>query len=113
MRHKSESFKKFKKFRCEVENQLRKRIKALRTYRGGEHLSDDFRAYLQECGIFLQLTPPGTSQWNGVSERRNMTLLDMVRFIMSIVELPFSFWDYVLKTATFTINRVLSKYPFM
>ena len=91
MRHKSEAFDKFKEYKNEVENQLDKRIKALRTDRGGEYLSNEFSAYLKECGIVPQLTPPGTPQWNGVSERRNRTLLDMVRSMMCQTELPLYF----------------------
>lgn len=83
MKHKSESFEKFKEFKNEVQNQLGKRIKMLRSDRGGEYLSQEFRDHLGECGIISQLTPPGTPQWNGVSERRNRTLLDMVRSMMS------------------------------
>jgi hypothetical protein len=48
-------------------------------------------------------------QWNGVSERRNQTLLDMVRSIISQANLPLSFWGYALETATFTLNRVSTK----
>ncbi|KAK8495060.1 hypothetical protein V6N12_055207 [Hibiscus sabdariffa] len=75
----------------------------------GEYLSQDFDELLKECGIVSQLTPPGTPQWNGVSERRNRTLLDMVRFMMSHTDLPTSFWGYALETAAFTLNRVPSK----
>ena len=60
MRHKSESFDKFKEFKTEVENQLDKRIKTLRSDHGGEYLSHEFKMYLKECGIVSQLTPPGT-----------------------------------------------------
>ena len=109
MRHKSESFEKFKEFKAEVENQLNKSIKALRSDRGGEYLSLEFIAYLKECGIVSQLTPPGTPQWNGVSERRNRTLLDMVRSMMSNATLPKSFWGHALETAARTINMVPSK----
>jgi hypothetical protein len=109
MRHKSESFEKFKEFKAEVENQLNKSIKALRSDRGGEYLSYEFITYLKECGIVSQLTPPGTPQWNGVSERRNRTLLDMVRSMMSNATLPKSFWGYALETAARTINMVPSK----
>ncbi|KAK8597150.1 hypothetical protein V6N12_065626 [Hibiscus sabdariffa] len=56
-----------------------------------------------------ELTPPGTPQWNGVSERRNRTLLDMVRSMMSHTDLPTSFWGYALETTAFTLNRVPSK----
>ncbi|KAM7507364.1 hypothetical protein LguiA_017817 [Lonicera macranthoides] len=109
IRHKSESFKKFKEFQNEVQNQLGKTIKALRSDRGGEYLSQEFDDHLKSCGIVSQLTPPGTPQWNGVSERRNRTLLDMVRSMMSQTSLPISFWGYALETAAFTLNRSPSK----
>ena len=44
-----------------------------------------------------------------VSERRNRTLLDMVRSMMSQTDLPPSFWGYALEAAAFTRNRVPSK----
>ncbi|KAK8606395.1 hypothetical protein V6N13_030678 [Hibiscus sabdariffa] len=109
MRHKSETLEKFKEFKNEVQNQHGKSIKALRSDRGGKYLSQDFDELLKECGIVSQLTPPGTPQWNGVSERRNRTLLDMVRSMMSHTDLPTSFWGYALETVAFTLNRVPSK----
>ena len=53
--------------------------------------------------------PPGTPQLNGVSERHNCTLLDIVQSIMSPTDLPLSFWGYALETAAFTLNRAPSK----
>ena len=88
MRHKSESFEKFKLFKNEVQNQLRKNIKTLRFDRRSEYLSQNFDDHLKDCGIVSQLTPPRTPQWNGVYERRNRTLLDMVRSLMSRTNLP-------------------------
>ena len=44
-----------------------------------------------------------------MSERRNRTLLDMVRSMISQTDLPLSFWGYALETAAFTLNRVPSK----
>nr|GEV53081.1 zinc finger, CCHC-type [Tanacetum cinerariifolium] len=41
-----------------------------------------------------------------VSERRNRTLLDMVRSMMSQTTLPKSFWDYALETAARILNMV-------
>ena len=67
MRHKSESFEMFKPFQNEIQNQLGKTIKALRSDRGGEYLSQEFDDHSRTCGIISQLTPPGTPQWNGVS----------------------------------------------
>ncbi|KAG8478249.1 hypothetical protein CXB51_028152 [Gossypium anomalum] len=109
MRHKSEALEKFKEFKNEVQNQLGKTIKTLRSDRGGDYLSLEFDDLLKECGIVSQLTPPGTPQWNGVSERRNQNLLDMVRSMMSHADLPTSFWGHALEIAIFTLNRVPSK----
>ncbi|GJT36741.1 retrotransposon protein, putative, ty1-copia subclass [Tanacetum coccineum] len=85
-----------------------KTIKALRSDRGGEYISQ-FKDYLKACGIVQQLTPPYTPQHNGVSERRNRTLLDMVRSMMNLTTLPLSFWDYALESATRILNMVLTK----
>ncbi|KAL4378308.1 hypothetical protein GQ457_02G024570 [Hibiscus cannabinus] len=64
MRHKFEALEKFKEFKNEVQNQHGKSIKALRSDRGGEYLSQDFDELLKQCEIVSQLTPPGTPQWN-------------------------------------------------
>ena len=50
-----------------------------------------------------------TPQLNGVSERRNRTLLDMVRSMMGLASLPQSFWGYVLETACLLLNNVPNK----
>ena len=59
--------------------------------------------------IVSQLIPPRTPQCNGVSERHNRTLLDMVQSMMSLTDLSLSFWGYALETAAFTLNRAPSK----
>ena len=106
MKHKSE---KFKVFQSAVENHRDKKIKFLRSDRGDEYLSYKFGLYFKQCGIVWQLTPLGTPQRNGVSERHNRTLLDMVLSMMSLTDLPLSFWGYALETAAFTLNRAPSK----
>ena len=78
MKHRSETFEKFKEFHSEVENDRNKKIKFLQFDHGGEYLSCKFALHLKQHGIVSQLTPPGTPQRNGVSKRRNRTLLDMV-----------------------------------
>ena len=109
MKHKSESFEKFKEFHNEVEKQIGKSIKMIRSDRGGEYLLDDFKVYLKDHGIISQLTPPGTPQHNGVAERRNRTLLDMVHSMMSISELSMSFWGHALETIVYLLNRIPTK----
>ncbi|PKI72506.1 hypothetical protein CRG98_007109 [Punica granatum] len=77
--------------------------------RGGEYLSYEFADYLKQYGILSQLIPPGTPQWNGVAERRNRTLLDLVRSLMSHANLPDSFWGYAPRTAALILNNAPSK----
>ncbi|KAL8088515.1 hypothetical protein AgCh_038337 [Apium graveolens] len=77
--------------------------------RGGKYLLGEFREYLSENGIESQLTAPGTPQQNGVAERRNQTLLESVRSMMSYSDLPKSFWGHALETAAYLLNLVPSK----
>ena len=53
--------------------------------------------------------PPGTPQHNGVSEHHNRSLLDIVQSMMSLTDLPLSFWRDALETAAFMLNRAPSK----
>ncbi|KAL0284389.1 UNVERIFIED_CONTAM: Retrovirus-related Pol polyprotein from transposon TNT 1-94 [Sesamum angustifolium] len=71
IRYKFEVFGRFKEYRLEVENKISCKIKAFRSNRGGEYLSDEFIIYLKQNGIFSQRTPSGIPQLNGVVERRN------------------------------------------
>ena len=79
MKHKSETFEKFKEFQSEVRNHRNKKNKSFYDMIAEvEYLSYEFGLHLKQCGIVSQLTPPGTPQRNGVSERCARTLLDMV-----------------------------------
>nr|GEV96549.1 retrotransposon protein, putative, Ty1-copia subclass [Tanacetum cinerariifolium] len=109
LKHKHEVFGTFKVFQKEVENQLVKTIKSLLSDRRGEYMSQEFLDHLKEHGIIAHHTPPYTPQNNEVSERRNRTLLDMVRSMMSQTALPKSFWDYALETAPRILNMVPTK----
>nr|GFB49844.1 retrotransposon protein, putative, Ty1-copia subclass [Tanacetum cinerariifolium] len=106
LKHKHEVFETFKVFQKEVENQLSKTIKSLRSDREGEYMSQEFSDHLKDHGIIAHRTHPYTPQHNGVSDRRNRTLLDMVRSMMSQTTLPKSFWDYALETAARILNMV-------
>ena len=81
----------------------------LRSDRGGEYLDSDFRQYLTDNGIVSQLFAPGTPQQNGVAERRNRSLLNMMRSMLSGSTLPKSFWGYALQTSVYLLNRVPTK----
>nr|GEV13680.1 hypothetical protein [Tanacetum cinerariifolium] len=78
LKHKHEVFETFKVFPKEVENQLGKTIKSLRSDCRGEYISREFLDHLKDHRIIAHRTPPYTPQHNRVLERRNRTLLDMV-----------------------------------
>ncbi|GJX02489.1 retrotransposon protein, putative, ty1-copia subclass [Tanacetum coccineum] len=61
LKHKHEVFETFKMFKNEVENQLGKTIKALRSDRGGEYISQEFKDYLKACAIVQTLYT--ATQW--------------------------------------------------
>ena len=68
-----------------------------------------FAKYLQDYGIVSQFIIPETPEQNGMAERCNHTLKDMIRSIMSRCDLSEFLWDEALKTAMYILNRVSSK----
>ncbi|CAA2987948.1 Retrovirus-related Pol poly from transposon TNT 1-94, partial [Olea europaea subsp. europaea] len=76
---------------------------------GSKRLGSRTAKFLQEHGIVAQYTMPGSPDQNGVAERRNRTLMDMVRSMRSNSKLPESLWTEALKTATYILNRVPTK----
>jgi transposase InsO family protein len=70
-----------------VENQKKRQIKVLRSDRGGEYFSE-FSTFYEENGIIHQMTAPYTPQHNGLVERKNRTLVDMVNAMLLNAKLP-------------------------
>ena len=93
LRCKSECFGKLKEFMIETEKRLGKHIQILRSDRGGEYLSVELIKHLSDSGINSQYSSPRTPQQNGATECRKITLMEMVRSMLSYYDLPFSFWD--------------------
>ena len=95
---KSQSLDVFKTFKAEVELQLGKKIKAIKSDRGGEYYRrydgsgeqrpGPFVLFLKKYGTFPQYTMPGKPSMNDVAERRNQTIKDMVRSMISHSSLP-------------------------
>ena len=109
---------KFEIFKAEVENQHDLKIKIVRSDRGAEYygrhtpydqVQGPFARFLIENGIVAQYSTLGEPQQNGAAERRNRTLMDMVRSMMSYSTLPINLWMEALKTAIYILNRVPSK----
>jgi hypothetical protein len=62
--------------------------------------------YLEEEGIKHEFSAPYTPQQNGVVERKNRTLIDMVRMMLGEYKMPERFWSEVVNTACHAINRL-------
>ena len=109
MRNKDHAFDMFKVYKSEVENQKDKKIKVLRSDRGGEYFSVEFSSFCEESGIIHQTTAPYTSQQNGLAERKNRTLVEMVNAMLINVRLPTNLWGEALLTACYLHNRIPSR----
>nr|GEV75104.1 hypothetical protein [Tanacetum cinerariifolium]GEV75111.1 hypothetical protein [Tanacetum cinerariifolium] len=77
---KDEALDKFRIYKTEVELQQNDLIKTLRTDRGGEY--NDL-VFFQSVGVILETTAPYTPQQNGVAERKNRALKEMVNSMLS------------------------------
>src|SRR6185295_3106631 len=86
-----------------------KRLRVLRTDRGGEFTAVEFASYCAGEGVVRQLTAPYSPQQNGVVERRNQTIVGMARSMMKAKTMPAEFWGEAVSTAVFILNRSPTK----
>ena len=84
LKSKDEALNFFKVYKAETENQLDRKIKRLRSDRGGEYFSNEFDSFCAEHGIIHERTPPYSPQSNGVAERKNRTLTDLVNAMLDL-----------------------------
>ena len=88
LRAKGEVFSVFQRFLAFLETQFSASIKVLRSDSGGEYMSNEFQVFLQRKGIISQRSCPSTPQQNGVAERKNRHLLDVVRTLLLESSVP-------------------------
>jgi transposase InsO family protein len=74
-----------------VENETWKIVKTLRIDHGGEYCLTEFEVFCANHDIRRQLTTAYTPQQNGVSERKNRTILNMVRSLLARGNIPNNF----------------------
>jgi transposase InsO family protein len=82
------------------------RIKKIRSDNGMEFTNSQIEGFLEEEGIKHEFSSPYTPQQNGVVERKNRTLLDMVRTMLDEYKTPDRFWAEAINTACYSINRL-------
>ena len=84
-------------------------MKVLKSDRGGEYFPQEFTNYCEENGLIHQRSALYTPQQNGVVERKNRTLVDMLNAMIISARLSFNLWGETLLTACHVHNRVISK----
>jgi transposase InsO family protein len=105
MQRKSEVFDRFVIYKAWAETRTGKRVRCLRSDGGGEYNSKAFDNFMRTYGITRQLTPSYTPEHNGVAERANRTLMEMVRCMLYNARLPYGFWALALSAAAYLRNR--------
>ncbi|GKA15058.1 retrovirus-related pol polyprotein from transposon TNT 1-94 [Tanacetum coccineum] len=105
LRSKDETPEVLKDFLTMIQRNLQAQVISVRTDRGTEFLNKTLHAYFKEEGIKHQTSTPRTPEQNGVVERRNRTLVEAARTMLSASKLPLSFWAEAVATACYTQNR--------
>ncbi|GJS69964.1 retrovirus-related pol polyprotein from transposon TNT 1-94 [Tanacetum coccineum] len=105
LRSKDETPEVLKDFLTMIQRNLQAQVITVRTDRGTEFLNKTLHAYFKEEGIEHQTSTPRTPEQNGIVERRNRTLVEAARTMLSASKLPLSFWAEAVATACYTQNR--------
>ncbi|KAM7531655.1 hypothetical protein LguiB_035065 [Lonicera macranthoides] len=108
MKSKGEVSGLFQRFHKQISTQYNATIQVLRSDNGGEYMSTELQAYFKLHGIIHQTTCPYTPQQNGVAERKNRHLLEIVRASLIGANAPTSYWGEALSSAVYLVNRIPS-----
>ncbi|KAL0555831.1 hypothetical protein IC582_004332 [Cucumis melo] len=106
---KNEAGSMFLKFKAEYENQLGKKIKRLRSDRGGEYSDKTLKEFCESNGIIHEFTAPYSPQQNGIAERKNRTLKEMMNAMLLSFNLSDNMWGEAVLSACFVLNRIPHK----
>jgi len=86
---------------------LNRKIKRLRSDKDGEYIL--FNDFCEKEGIIHEVTPPYSPESNGVAERKNRTLKEMINVLLISSFAPNNLWGEAILTACFLQNRIPEK----
>ncbi|CAB3251663.1 unnamed protein product [Arctia plantaginis] len=109
LKRKNEVLSYFKEYKSEVDKLHNKKIKYLQSDNGTEYRNKEFDDFLKLRGIKRRLTTVYTPQQNGISERKNRSLLEKARCLLIEANAPKKLWAEAIATANYLINRTSSK----
>nr|GEV01284.1 retrovirus-related Pol polyprotein from transposon TNT 1-94 [Tanacetum cinerariifolium] len=90
-----------------VQGGLHAQVRIVRIDKGTESLNKTLHAFFASEGILHQMSVARTPEQNNVVERRNRTLVEAARTMLSAAKVPLFFWDEAIATTCFTQNRSL------
>ena len=96
----------FQKFHKMIETQYNAKVLVLRSDNSGEYQSSDLQMYLEGHNIIHQTTCSNTPQQNGVAERKNRHLLEVVYASLIAAKILISYWGETITSVAYLINRV-------
>jgi hypothetical protein len=103
---KSDVFATFKTFIKRIHNKFEITIRKVRSDNGSEFKNTRIDELCDEFGIIHQFLAKYTPQSNGLVERKNRTLIDMIRSMLSEYNVGHSFWAKASNTACYYSNRL-------
>ncbi|KFD66912.1 hypothetical protein M514_20778 [Trichuris suis] len=109
LKSKDEVFDAIKNYIAKMGNRFSRKPMIFRSDNGREHVTKSLETHFKLQGIEHQLTIPYTPQQNGVAERKNRFLAEMVRCMLSDARLPIRFWGEAVLTAAYLQNRLPSR----
>lgn len=109
IKSKSEVNLLFQKFYNTIRTQYNVQIQVLRSDNGGEYHSSELKQFFDSHGLIHQTSCADTPQQNGVAERKNRHLLEVVRASLIEAHMPLCYWGEALLSAAYLINRITSR----
>jgi hypothetical protein len=109
LKTKDEALDYFKIFKAEAESQLERKIKRLRSDRGGEYFPILFYEFCVEHGIIHEMTPPYSLESNRITGTKNCTMTNLVNTMLDDAGLSKAWWGEAILTASHVLNRILNK----
>ncbi|KAA0048162.1 ty1-copia retrotransposon protein [Cucumis melo var. makuwa] len=109
MKTKDEAGSMFLKFKAEFENQLGKKIKRLRSNRGGEYSDKTLKDFCESNDIIHEFIAPYSPQQNGIAERKNRTLKEMMNVMLLSSDLSDNMWGKAALSSCFVLNKIPRK----
>nr|GEW64800.1 hypothetical protein [Tanacetum cinerariifolium] len=82
-----------------LENQLSLKVKVIRSDNGTEFKNNDLNQFCGMKGIKREFIVPRTPKQNGIAERKNRTLIEAARTMLTDSLLPIPFWAEAVNTA--------------